>query len=303
LRLALSWSLSENQIESAARLARALGVYWRRCGYYSEGRNWLEQVLPRLEPACLPEALRARTLQAAGSLAYRQGDWSSAHPWLEESLSLYGSCADQSGIARVLFDLGWIAVDQGDWLEAARLNQESLAVARGADDPHGVYRALTNLGWTHLCTGEQGQAAELFREAYEIARSVGHTKGIAVSLTNLAWIALYRQDLQDAVKQATDGLRLCHQLGEKEVLAECLEILAISATLAGQLEHAARLGGAVQVLWDALNIQPSTAHHSILSFTEALTTLRQNLSPTVFEAAWQEGQEMGLDGIVCLVMS
>jgi len=302
LRAALSWSLAVNQAEMAVRIACALGVFCRRRGYYSEGRAWLEQVLPHMEPACLPEALRARTLQTAGSLAYRQGDSSSARQWLEESLALFRTCADRPGISRVLFDLGWIAIDQAEWSEAAQFNQESLALAREGNDPLGMYRALTNLGWTRLCTGEQSQAAELFGEANEIAGRLGHTKGIAVSLTNLAWIALYQEDLERASDQATAGLRLCHLLGEKEVLVECLEILVIAATMGGQLEHAARLSGAVQALWDALKIQPSTTQHSILSYKGALETLRKELPRAVFASAWQDGKEKSLDATVIMAL-
>lgn len=298
LRSSLKWCLTADQMEMAARLACALGVFWRRGGYYSEGCSWLEQILPRTRLAGLTVSLRARTLQAAGSLAHRQGDWKRARGWLEESLSLFRDCSDGSGVARVLFDLGWIAIDQGNWAEAARLNQESLVIARGADDPHGIYRALTNLGWTRLCTSEREQAAGLFDEAYEIARRIGHTKGIAVSLTNLAWIALYEEDLSLAADYAVEGLRLCYQLGEKEALSECLEILAIAATLLGRLEHAARLSGAAQALWDALHIQPSPAHHSTSSYNNAQATLRKNLTPGVFEAARQDGHEMSLDSAV-----
>lgn len=90
-----------------------------------------------------PGALRARTLQTAASLAYRQGDWLVAKEWLVESLALYQAAADRTGVARVLFDLGWIAVDRADWAEAARLNQESLCLARENGDPHATFSALT----------------------------------------------------------------------------------------------------------------------------------------------------------------
>jgi non-specific serine/threonine protein kinase len=301
LRAALSWSLETGEIEMATRLACALAVFWRRRGHFSEGRNWLVQVLSQALPGCLPDALRARILQAAGSLAYRQGDWQTAQPWLEESLVLFRSFADRPGVARVLFDLGWIAIDQGDWTEAAYLNQESLALARQEEDALGMYRALTNLGWTMLCTGERTQAGELFGEAYVLARRVGHTRGMAVSLANLGWIALYQEDLGLASDQAAESLHLCYQLGEREVLAESLEILAVAAMRKNKLARAVQLSGAAQALWEALHVNPSLTHHSTTTHAEALTALRQELPPSVFEPAWQAGRAMSLDAIVQFV--
>jgi predicted ATPase/DNA-binding XRE family transcriptional regulator len=298
LRIALSWLLAARQLEMAARMACALAIFWRRRGYYSEGCSWLEQVLPHLLPDCLPDSLRASTLQAAGSLAYRKGDWSTARQWLEESLVLYKSCGDQPGIARVLFDLGWIAIDQGDWSNAARLNENSLALARKVGDHLGMYRAMTNLGWIRLCTSEHGKAEVLFTEAHKIAQQARHTKGIAVSHANLGWIALERDELAVAAAQASESLRLCRLLGEREVLAECLELLVVVALRRGEYERAARLSGAAHALWQALQVTCSPMQYFAANHSEGVATLQRNLPVGVFLSLWQEGREMNQDAVV-----
>jgi predicted ATPase/DNA-binding XRE family transcriptional regulator len=291
---ALSWLLENDQIETAAKMACTLGVYWRRHGHYSEGRSWMERVLDRMAVVSLSGGLRAKTLRTAASLTYRQGETTISHQWLEESLALFYAEADRLGIARVLFDLGWIAIDRGDWSEAARLNQESLALAREVGDPWATYRALTHLGWTKLCEGEAALPAALFSEALDIARSVGHTTGMAVSLANLAWIALYEEDFQRSTALARESIHLCQQLGEREVLAECLEILAVVAAKKGDLERGARLSGAAQAHWDALNIVRPPTHHSVATHAEAVAVMRNQLSEDTFVSFWQQGREMGL---------
>ncbi|MCU0489236.1 MAG: tetratricopeptide repeat protein [Anaerolineales bacterium] len=295
LRAALTWCLQASQYETAARMACSLGVFWRRRGRYSEGRAWLEKLLPHLNADCISESLRARTLQAAGALAYRQGDWKSAQDWLEESLALFQSCEDPAGISRVLFDLGWIAIDQGDWPKSTRLNQESLEVARRASDPLGIYRALTNLGWTKLCTGSQDQAASLFTEALDLSRGLGHTKGIAVSLTNLSWIALHRGNLHQAVALAQESLQLCQTLGEKEVFAECLEVLAVAATKEGNVERGAMMSGVARALWEELGTQRHPAQHSTAVHAEAVTVMRSQLPEAVFNSLWNQGKTLRFD--------
>jgi predicted ATPase len=302
LRAVLSWSLDTGQIEMAARMVCALAVFWRRRGHLSEGRRWLERVLPHMLPGIASVRLRAKTLQAAGSLAYRQGDWSPAQGWLKESLVLYQSCGDQTGTARVLFDLGWIAIDQGDWIEAARLNQASLELAREVDDRPGIYRALTNLGWTRLCTGEQDEAAAFFAEAYELSRHGGHTKGMAVSLANLGWIALARNNLALAAAQAKESLKIYQLLGEKELLAECLEILVVVALREGDNERAARLSGASHAIWKVLHVSRSPTQYSAATHAEAVAALQRELSGGVFSSIWQQGREMSLESVVELAL-
>jgi predicted ATPase/DNA-binding XRE family transcriptional regulator len=302
LRAALSWLLSAGQAESAARMACSLAVFWRRRGYYSEGLAWLELVLSHIVSDCLPNSLRAKVLQAAGSLAYRKGDWSTARKWLKESLVLYKTCRDQAGTARVLFDLGWIAIDQGDWIESTKLNEKSLALARKVGDHLGMYRALTNLGWTRLCTGEYDRAEICFNEAYRLSEQAGHTKGIAVSLANLGWIAFRRDDLVSAAAQATESLRLCYLLGEREVLAECLEILVVIAARESNFERATQLSGAVHTLWRELGVTRSLTQYSATMHAEAVAALHRDLPEGVFSSFWQKGQEMILDELVAFVL-
>lgn len=302
LRAALGWLLAAGELAHAARMACALAVYWRRRGFYSEGRSWLEQVLSHLDPDCLPVPLRARTLQAAGSLAYRQGDWSAARRWLEESLILFKSCGDQPGVARVLFDLGWIAIDQADWVEAARLNEKSLALARKEADHLGMYRALTNLGWTKLCQGELDEAGARFEEAYHLARQAGHTKGVAVTLANLGWVALERDDLASSTAQTQASLRLCHLLGEREVMAECLEILVIVAIKKGEFERAIRLSAAAHALWQALQVIRSPVQSSVVRHDETAGLLQKKFSDPVYASIWQQGREMSLEATLAFAL-
>ncbi|MFN3333416.1 MAG: ATP-binding protein, partial [Caldilinea sp.] len=166
LRAALTWLLNTQQVEQAAELGCALGAFWQRHGHYGEGRRWLDRILSALAQSSAPATLRARTLQTAAMLAYRQGDWQIAQPWLAECDAIFTAAGDLRGQASVTFDQGWIAVDLGDWEMAMHLNYKSLALARAAGDDLISYRALTNLGWTHLCIGECATATPYFEEAH-----------------------------------------------------------------------------------------------------------------------------------------
>ncbi len=302
LRAALTWLVGADQFTLAARMACALAGFWQRHGHYSEGRRWLDQILAAITRQPIPDALRARTLQRAAALAYRQGDWQEAQQWLAESLALYQTHGDGLGMARVFFDLGWIAIDQANWAEAMRLNRESLTLARAAQNPLSIYQALTHLGWTQLCTGDRDAAAPNFEEAHSVARQAGHTKGVAVSLTNLGWIALYRGDAVRAAALAQESLRLCCQLEERELMAECLELLAIAGSHTGNARRAARLSGAAEALREALHILHPPTQHAAVAHAAAVAAMQQQLPAGDFAAAWQEGRSLRVEAMVVFAL-
>src|SRR5262249_18470059 len=73
LRAALGWAIDRRDAELAARLGGALRRFWNLRGHSEEGRRWLERAFAL--GANLPPAIRAKTLLAAGVIAYRQGDY------------------------------------------------------------------------------------------------------------------------------------------------------------------------------------------------------------------------------------
>src|SRR5262249_54074425 len=73
LRAALRWTIEQGEAAIAQRIAGALGIFWERRGYFTEGRRWLAQAL-ELEPHELSH-YRAAALYALGVLALRQRDY------------------------------------------------------------------------------------------------------------------------------------------------------------------------------------------------------------------------------------
>jgi len=302
LRAALTWLLDTEQTELAAEMGCALSAFWQRHGHYDEGRRWLGRIISALAQHPVPATLRARTLQAAALLAYRQGDWQIAQPWLAECDAIFTAVGDLHGQASVCFDQGWIAIDQGDWQLAARLNRKSLALAREAGDELINYRALTNLGWTHLCTGEYAAAAPLFEEAHRQAQQMQHTKGIAVSLINLGWVARYTGEPARAQSLAQAGLRLCCRLDERELIAECLDLLSIATIDNGDAHRAASLSGAADALRAALHIVHPASYHVAAAMAAAEEAMRHQLKNGDFAADRQAGRSLRIEAVIVFAL-
>ena len=108
LRAALGWFLeggdAKQNIEKSLRLGAALRSFWMVRGYYSEGRNFLEQALARSEG--IEKAVRAKGLWAAATMARFQHDIDLAEALIKESLTLYRELEDRRGIAYAIYYLG-----------------------------------------------------------------------------------------------------------------------------------------------------------------------------------------------------
>ena len=88
-------------------------------GYLSEGRQQLERVLAR-GPSDETTPQRVSALLAAGTLAFRQGDYDGGAEHLQTSLERARTLGDNGASAAALRNLGRMAIDRGDFDEAAR---------------------------------------------------------------------------------------------------------------------------------------------------------------------------------------
>jgi predicted ATPase len=211
LRAALAWSQEEtSRVELGLRLADKLFYFWDRRGYVSEGRTWLTTLLAH-PGAATPTVARAKALRAGGLLAGHQSDFTEAHlfleesvtlcrtlndeynlAWsllalaenlyhrpnstkivLEESLALFRELGHQYGITYVLGDLGNLAFQRHDYAQATALYEEGLALSYSAEDKLGVAGSLGALGGLAMAQGDYERAETLYEESLALMRELG----------------------------------------------------------------------------------------------------------------------------------
>jgi len=261
LRAALSWTIECGEIEIAQRLTAALYWSWLQLGQFREGRQWSEAALAG---AGGHTAARARTLLAAGSFAWHQGDVVAARERLAESLTLSAELEDRQGQGLATQFLGLLALSQGknaeaharlsesaaffqaiadEWnlantlfmlgdavasdnLDAARRHyEESLERFRRLGDPWGIAWPLTGLGGIAAQNGDYAKARALFMEAMALRRELDDRWGVAISLTSLGETARRAGDFAGAETLLADGLALFRELGDRERTAWALHAL------------------------------------------------------------------------------
>lgn len=239
LRAALQWAIRREHQDAALRLTGALARLWTTHGHLSEGRRWIEEALASgTEPA---PAVRAKALNAAGALAWMQGDHHAATSKYEEALALRRNLGDPAGIAATLANLGIVSYSQGQYDEARSRYEDSLKIWRNIGDPQGEARSLDNLGNLAQEQGDYLEAQRLYEESLEISRRLQDKWLAARSLNNLGEVALLRGDLSLARKTFDEDLELSRELGDKWVMGRALNNCAEIDRLQGDLGAARKL--------------------------------------------------------------
>jgi predicted ATPase/DNA-binding SARP family transcriptional activator len=289
VRGALRWAAATHQRVPGLRIAGAIWRFWFSYGYLREGREWLHCFLhlPNLN-ADPPAIVLAKAFNAAGALAYYQGDLDQAARWYAESLTRYRDVGDTRGAAAALGNLGLVAKEQGDYARAETLyleshslfqelgdlrgmasalnnlgiaagdlghyaraealHRESLALKRSLGDKHGIVTSLNNLGASALDREDYEHARDLQEEGLALARELGNKQSMIVSLANLGQIALGQSEHRAAASRIQEGLGLAQRIGDRRLLAICLEGLASVACALGEAPLAVRLYGAAYAL-------------------------------------------------------
>jgi len=338
LRTALEWLLAQDA-EDALKMAAALSWFWYTRGYWAEGQRWLESGLARSETD--GTRTRASALNAAGGMAFQQGDFNRAQLRYQECLTILRTQDARHEMANVLHNLGFLAVKLGDLAQARRTYEESLLLQREFGDPLAIADALHHLGLVSQEQGNLERARELYAESLALRRPLGDQRGIALTMQNLANIAIVegdyeraqrlheetisireeigdrvgladalhnlgdlarRQgDLERALALYREGLRLRRELGHLHGIHDSLVALAALAHARRQFREAARLYSVAETLLSSMSMTDALSDAS--EYQEAIRTLQQELSAAEFASSWQAGKALAWEEAVSEVLA
>lgn len=334
VRAALQWLLAEFELAPALTIIEALWWFWLRRQQLSEGRAFLECVLPQIASRP-PGATPARLLTQAATIAWFQGDYAAAQRWADESLEIARVVDDAPATSYALGVIGRLAVVRGDYTHARRAFDESLTLIRQHGEPWWEARVLEGLATVALQYGDFASAAQVLEQAVRIARNSGDEWSLATVLTglgdvsrargdyaragalyeeskilhqklgteprpsllhNLAYIAYHQRDLARSAGLFEESLELYRAYGERRGMAECLVGLAGVAAAARDGMRAARLLGAAEALFESLAAELSPSNRA--DFSRIVALARNGSSPAQYAAAWTAGHELDLESAV-----
>jgi tetratricopeptide (TPR) repeat protein len=292
LRTALAWSLGGGDAELGLRLVGALREFWYGGGHIAEGLRWTERALESAEDA--PRALRASALNAAGLLAFAQGNHERGTLLHREALALSREVGDRVNRAWALVFLGSHLTGFPDACEEGiALCEEGLALFRELDVKPGIARALNVLGELARLDGDYERAAKVYEECIAVSRETGDRHREAIMLGNLGYIAFHQGDHERAEVLALEALNLLREPKLEYPIAIVVAMLGGPVAAKGDAERAGRLLGASEALLETMGVGLQPADQ--FEIDRYVAAVREQLDEVAFEAAWAAGRAMSLE--------
>jgi predicted ATPase/class 3 adenylate cyclase len=298
LLAAMSRFLGRGEIESAARLAGALWLFWTLTGFITEGRRVLLEVL-RHESELAPAVL-APVLHGAGHLSWNEGRYDEARALVERGSAIFRQLGDRERLAWAIMSLGAIAWIQGDAKVAEATYAEALELFRSVGANRGVAYGLNDLGLIALEQRDLVHAKALLEESERLCRSVGDAWGHANALAGLADVTLEIGDVPQAESLYRTALAGFREIASRSGCAECLEGLAVAAADRGDAARAVRLAGAAATMREASGALPTPNFAS--RYAHRRDRAKAELGPEQSRVEWDRGRSTGTEEAIAYAL-
>ena len=194
-------------------------------------------------------AERLLALEAAGGVAYWQGDLQAARSFYEECVAIARLGADRRTIANALYNLSFpLLVGHADLVQGLALVQEALALFRELHDETGVARCLWGIGNELHFEKRYPDAMVALDEAIGLFRQLRETFSLAWALHTRALVAIKLQEASVAQRFLSEGLQIFSDAGDFSGIAVLLDDASSVANISGDVERAFKLAGASAAL-------------------------------------------------------
>ncbi len=213
VRAVLDWLDGENRIEEGLKICTGIWRFWTVRGHIKAGLERMSALLEQA-PDTLDPLLRARALNACGTLAHGSCDMPRARVFLEQSLALFDENGDKGGAAQALNNLAWIDIELGDFLTGRYRAEQALQLHESLGDLRGMAVALNNLGWIGNYAAQFDSAFSAHSRSIDLRRQAGDFRGAAFGLANLAWTEQRRGDYPSALAHLAESLEILNGIGD-----------------------------------------------------------------------------------------
>ena len=251
LTAAAERSLALGDVETPARMAWELWLYWWLRGHHDHGRRFAENALQRSE--ALPDEVHARAALAAATMAFAMDD-------VDGGRSVVGARprARRGRPGDPRQRRGRRGPGRAGGRRPAPLpvtaSRRPCAMPRsgGAEVEWTWGLAHVWLGTVALLGGDADEAVRLIEAGLDSARRRDDRLSSYIALYNLFQVELGRGDHTAARRHLEEGTRLSLETGDQANLAYLLDAGAVLAAATGQHARVPLLLGAAQAIREAL---------------------------------------------------
>ena len=292
LRAAFDWAQSSGDAIRAMCLAAAFWRFWQMRGHLREGRARLDAILGMDETRKHPME-RARALEAAGGIAYWQGDMTACQAYYDECLELTRIHGSRLELANALYNDSFPSnVTKSDVPKAVSLLEQSVAIFRELGDDPGIARCLWALSQCYIYMDQIDLSVSTLQEAIELFRRLGDRFGLGWALFVRTVLAIQLNDMLVAGPSGAESLRIFADANDVTGVALVLDALAQVSRRAGDALRAATLEGASA----AHEVASGAGLASVVAIREGWRAKAARADDE--QAAWTEGQAMSIQRAV-----
>jgi len=237
VRAAMDWTLRDpRRAQIAIALGGAAGRFWLNLGLSSEGRQYIDRALERVDQDTSPAAA-AGLLRWAATLRMNS-DHSQSLALAERSAALYRQAGDPIGLASVLGLVGSNYGYYGRNAEARAVLDEALEILSTSGRKKSLSALLNELG-IHAVFGNNYIAARnYYARALDLTRELKQTLGESTCLSNLADVEFALGSVDRAIELASESISGWRRLNRREGLGIALSNLTSYLLLQGNPQAA-----------------------------------------------------------------
>jgi predicted ATPase/class 3 adenylate cyclase len=296
-RAALDWAVSSGDARSAMDLSAGVWRFWQMRGHLHEGRHRMDDVLAMPNSGEFPKE-RLAALEAAGGLAYWQGDMDVAQRFYDQCIELTRKQGDDRALANALYNAAFPrVVNRTAIVDAKPMLDEALPLFRKIGDETGVARVLWGIGNAFYFAKEFADARPVLEEAVALNRKLDDRFGLGWSIHTLGLVTFNLGDFQRARALWTEAIRLFAAAGDVPGIVLQLDNLSALARHDGDFRRAARLWGAASAFQES----SGTGLGRMLREEEGRTG-REGLDDDEAARMLAEGQAMNLGQAVAYAL-
>lgn len=229
LRAAVAWAFSNDDLETAVRLAGPLRWFFPRMGLLDEAADWLSVALDRRDE--LTPELLLNALTAASTVEFCRGEFGITLGLGEESTALARKLGDDRMLAVALIVHGAANVYAGNLTEAEGCFHEAEVLCARRGDRWGTAWMLTSWAAGSRRAGQFERSRRQLEEALAIFQDLHDRHGQLLPQINLAFTAQAAGGFTESLELATEAEQLATALGDRQ-------LRHVSLCLLGRLELA-----------------------------------------------------------------
>jgi predicted ATPase/class 3 adenylate cyclase len=242
LRAALHHSLGRGDADTARRLASNMWRFWQMRGHLREGREAVERTLTLAGGSARP---LAKALEAAGGIAYWQGDTAASYEFYERALAMQLELGDDAAIAYARYNLAFACLVGDEPAQAMTLLEHALDAFKELGDPRGIAVTTWGLGNAHQSTHELDEAAQYLAAAIEAFQPLDEPFSLGWAHFSMGEVTAAMGRPGQARDHFERGLRLFAEVNDLSAAVMFVAGFAAVAALEGDTDRAVRLAGAL----------------------------------------------------------